>query len=295
MQLDLINIEQLPASPARPDDAHKGTFGTVIVVGGSVTMIGAPALCARAALRSGSGLVKIATTADVLPYALTVEPCATGVLLDGDEAGWRSAIDAADPGGKAVLAVGPGMGLAEGGGRKVLALLRGERPIVLDADGLTLFARTGRPRPRPRGDSIAELVMTPHPGEFARLAKPPGITDSPTDPATRPQAAAKLAQAHRCVVLLKGQHTVVTDGRQVYTNQTGNPALATAGTGDVLTGLIASLMAQGLPAFDATVLGAHLHGKAADRWAEQHGRSGLRAIDLADALSCAFKQERTDD
>lgn len=281
---ELSTVQTLPDLPSRPDDAHKGTFGTVIVVGGSATMIGAPALCARAALRSGSGLVKIATTPDVLPYTLTIEPCATGVLLEGDAESWRSAIDSADPDSRAVLAVGPGMGLAPGGGRKVLSLLRGERPMVLDADGLTLFARTGRPRPH----SHADLILTPHPGEFARLAKPLGITDSPTDPATRPQAAAKLAQAHRGVVLLKGQHTVVTDGQKVFINQTGNPALATAGTGDVLTGLIASLIGQGLSAFDAAVLGAHLHGKAADQWAQHHGRSGLRAQDLADQLPRAF-------
>ncbi len=283
---ELTTIEKLPDPPKRPDEGHKGTFGTVIVVGGHATMIGAPALCARAALRSGSGLVKIATTGDVLPYALTIEPCATGVLLSGDAEGWRHGIDAADPDGKAVLAVGPGMGLADGGGQKVMSLLRGSRPIVLDADGLNLLARIGRPRPR----GGAELVMTPHPGEFQRLAKPLGITDCPTDPASRPQAAAKLAVAHHAVVLLKGQHTVITDGQQLTLNQTGNPALATAGSGDVLTGLIASLIGQGMPAFDAAVLGAHLHGLAGDNWAKHHGRSGLRASDLADALPGVFQE-----
>lgn len=282
---ELTTLEKIPDLPSRPGEAHKGTFGTVIVVGGSATMIGAPALCARAALRSGSGLVKIATTGDVLAHALTIEPCATGVLLHGDAEAWRHGIDAADPEGRAVLAVGPGMGLAQGGGQKVLALLRGKRPIVLDADGLNLLARTGRPRPR----GGAELVMTPHPGEFARLAKPLGITDCPTDPASRAGTAAKLAQAHHAVVLLKGQHTVVTDGQGLYINQTGNPAIATAGSGDVLTGLIASLIGQGLSAFDAAVLGAYLHGRAGDNWAKRHGRSGLRAVDLADELPDVFE------
>jgi hydroxyethylthiazole kinase-like uncharacterized protein yjeF len=286
---NLTPVEQIPEPPKRPDDAHKGTFGTVIVVGGCETMIGAPALCARAALRSGAGLVKIATTADVLPYALTIEPGATGVLLNGDDDGWRQAIDRADPDSKAVLAVGPGMGLATGGGQKVLSLLRGNRSMVLDADGLNLLARTGRPRPRPRNDH-AELVLTPHPGEFTRLAQPLGITDSPTDSATRPHAAAKLARAHHGTVLLKGQHTVVTDGTRLYVNQTGNPALATAGSGDILTGLIASLIAQGMPAFDAAVLAAHLHGEAADHWAKAHGNRGLRAQELADELPGAFEQ-----
>lgn len=286
----LTPIQQIPDPPKRPDDAHKGTFGTVIVVGGSETMIGAPALCARAAFRSGAGLVKIATSREVLPHALTIEPGATGIVLGGDDDGWRQAIDRADPDGKAVLAVGPGMGLATGGGQKVLSLLRGNRSVVLDADGLNLLARTGRPRPH----SDAELVLTPHPGEFARLAQPLGITDSPTDPAARPHAAAKLAHAHHGTVLLKGQHTVVTDGTRLYINQTGNPALATAGSGDILTGLIAALLAQGMNAFDAAVLGAHLHGLAADHWAKAHGNRGLRAQDLADELPGVFMRHRLD-
>ncbi len=283
---DLTPVNTLPDVPGRPADAHKGTFGTVIVVGGGRTMIGAPALCARAGLRSGAGLVKIATTPDVLPFALTIEPGATGVLLEADADAWRQAIDKADPDNHAVLAVGPGMGLATGGGQKVLSLLRSPRPVVLDADGLNLLARTARPRRH----SDAELVLTPHPGEFKRLAHPLGITESPTDPASRPQAAAQLARAHHGIVLLKGQHTVVTDGKRLYTNQTGNPALSTAGSGDVLTGLIAALMAQGLPAFDAACLGAHLHGLAADQWAKQHGPRGIRAQDLADALPDVMNQ-----
>ncbi len=282
----LTPVEQPPEPPNRPDDAHKGTFGTVIVVGGSETMIGAPALCARAAFRGGAGLVKIATTQDVLPHALTIEPGATGVLLSGDDNDWRQAIDREDPDAKAVLAVGPGMGLATGGGQKVLSLLRGNRPIVLDADGLNLLARTGRPCPK---RDNAQLVLTPHPGEFQRLAQPLGITDCPTDPATRPHAAAKLAHAHHGTVLLKGRHTVVTDGTRLYINQTGNPALATAGSGDILTGLIAALLAQGMKAFDAAVLGAHLHGLAADQWSKHHGPRGLRAQDLADELPSVFE------
>jgi len=279
-------IDTSPGLPERPGGGHKGTFGMAIVVGGTPTMIGAPALCARAALRSGAGLVKIATVADVLPFTLTIEPGATGIVLDGDENDWCRAIDRADPDGRAVLAVGPGMGLATGGGQKVLSLLRGKRPAVLDADGLNLLARTGRPRPR----SDAPLVMTPHPGEFKRLAQPLGINESPTDHETRPMAAAKLAQAHQAVVLLKGPGTVVTDGERVFINQTGNPALATAGSGDVLTGLVAALMAQGVDTFDAACLGAHLHGRAADRWAEAHGPRGLRAQDLADQLPDALSR-----
>ena len=286
---ELTTVNELPSPPARPVDAHKGTFGTVIVVGGSATMIGAPAICAGAALRSGAGLVKVATEPAILPWALTIEPGATGVRLEGDVDRRLSALDEADPQRRAVLAVGPGMGQSEAAGDLVMAMLRGHRPIVLDADGLNLLARHRSPRPA----SGAPLVMTPHPGEFARLAEPLGIRDSATDPAQRPAAAARLAELNHAVVLLKGHGTVVSDGASVYTNTTGNPALATAGSGDVLTGVVAALMAQGMDAFDAACLGAHVHGLAADHWAQRHGRAGLSALELARELPDALNAQRT--
>jgi NAD(P)H-hydrate epimerase len=198
----------IPAAPDRPADGHKGTFGTVIVVGGSATMIGAPALCARAALRGGAGLVKIATDPRVLPFALTIEPCATGIALPRDAGAAMAALDEADRERRAIVAVGPGIGKGKAAEALVGRLLRGKRTMVLDADGLNLLAATGKPRP---GGGPA-VVMTPHPGEFSRLAEPLGIRPSATDPASRPAAAEKLARAHRAVVVLKGEHTVVCDG-----------------------------------------------------------------------------------
>ncbi len=280
---DLITIDKVPDAPDRPLDAHKGTFAAIIVVGGCQTMIGAPALCARAAFRSGAGLVKIATSSDVLPHTLTIEPSATGILLDTDD--WSKTIRESDPDGKAVLAVGPGMGLAAGNQQRVVSLLQLNRPTVLDADGLNLLAKTAKPCP---DRNNAPLILTPHPGEFARLAEPLGIDESPTHPDSRPQAAAKLARAHQAVVLLKGKNTVVTDGKHVYINDTGNPALATAGSGDILTGLIAALLAQHMPALDAAILGAYLHGYAADQWAHEYSPRGLRAQELADQLTSAI-------
>ena len=169
-------------------------------------------------------------------------------------------------------------------GRLVMALLRCRRSIVLDADGLNLLASTGHRRP----SGGPPLVLTPHPGEFRRLAEPIGITLNPTDPSQRRSAAIELAMAHHATVVLKGSQTVVTNGQQVFLNQTGNAALATAGSGDVLTGLIAALIAQGLAAFDASVLAVHLHGLAADHWARAHGPAGLLARELADHLpECA--------
>lgn len=271
----------MPPCPDRPADAHKGTFGTVIVVGGCATMLGAPALAASAALRGGAGLVKIAADETLLAPMITIEPGATGIVLTGVDA-----IDEADPDGRAVLAVGPGMGQGETAQHVVMQLLRGRRTMVLDADGLNALAATGQQRP----EADCDVVLTPHPGEFARLAGPLEI-----DATDRVAAAVGLAAAHGAVVLLKGRRSVITDGQRVAINETGNAALATAGSGDVLTGLIAALIAQRLSAFDAAMLGAHLHGLAADRWAKGHGQSGLTARDLAGELPGAFECHRQGD
>jgi len=285
---ELTPTTRVPPVPPRPNDAHKGTFGTVIVVGGCDTMMGAPALCASGALRSGAGLVKVAVPAAVLPVALAIEPAATGIIFSEDTADSLHSLDQADPEARAILAVGPGMGQSKHAGVLLAQLLQGNRPIVLDADGLNLLAATGKAR-HPPGPP---RVMTPHPGEYLRLAKPFGITLNPTDPATRPAAAGQLALAQRCVVVLKGQHSVVSDGQRVYVNTTGNPALATAGSGDVLTGVIAALIGQGMGPFDAAVLGVYLHGLAADLWAQRHGTSGLVPRDLANLLPDAFEKYR---
>jgi ADP-dependent NAD(P)H-hydrate dehydratase len=260
--------------PSRPRDGHKGTFGTVIVIGGCSTMIGAPALCASAAFRAGAGLVKLATLPDVLPFAITIEPGATGMTLTGRVRDDLRLLERADPESRAVLAVGPGMDEAWPV-TLVSSLLRGSRPVVLDADGLNHLAKLGRPR---TGD--APLVLSPHPGEFRRLAEPLQIPLDLDTSRQRRDAAAALAKAHRAVVVLKGHHSVITDGSRVVINQTGNPALATAGSGDVLTGVIAALIAQGMTLFDAVTVGAHLHGLAADLWAARHGCAGLTARDL---------------
>lgn len=281
-------VNHVPPLPARPDDAHKGTFGTVVIVGGCPTMIGAPALAASAALRGGVGLAKIAAPAEVVPFAITIEPGATGIVMPPEPGQTITALDQADPNGLAVLAVGPGMGQDETARQRVRILLTGQRSIVLDADGLNHLASTGQARP-PAGPA---LVLTPHPGEFRRLGKPLGIQDDPADPEARPGAAVRLAESHRAIVVLKGRHTVVTDGDRVYVNQTGNPALSTAGTGDVLTGLIAALIAQGLDQFDAAVLGAYLHGLGGDLWRDRYGTSGLTARVLVHLLPEVFEEHR---
>lgn len=287
----LAAIRRVPVPPARAHDGHKGTFGTVIIVGGSPTMIGAPALAASAALRAGAGLVKIAAVEAIIPHALTIEPCATGIALDPRRPALAiDAINEIDPGKRAVLAIGPGLGRSPFTKPLVAALLRDARARVLDADALNLLAAL--PLGSIAGAHAPRVVLTPHPGEFARLAKPLGIALSATDPHERPRAATALARAHHAVVVLKGHRTIVTDGRRCFTNTTGNPAMATAGSGDILTGLIAALLAQGMPALDAAILGVHAHGRAGDNWAQRHGPAGLKATDLADEIPDAVNALR---
>ncbi len=286
--MNITKTTTLPDAPVRPAEAHKGTFGTVIVLGGCETMIGAPALCASAALRSGVGLVKVAVPAPILQAVIAIEPGATGIALSEDVDSAVALLADADPDHSAVLAVGPGWG-TDASRRELLdRILGGRRRTVLDADGLNVLAATGRPRPQPG----PPLVLTPHPSEFRRLAAPLGILEQPTDDEARPRAAANLAAAHDAVVVLKGRHSAVADAGRYRVNRTGNPALATAGSGDILTGMIAALCAQGMEPFDAAVLGTHLHGLAADRWAKEHGQSGLTAFDLAEELPNAFEAHR---
>jgi len=271
-------VDRLPGLPPRPDDGHKGTFGTVAVVGGSLRMPGAAALCATAALRSGAGLVKVAGPLQVLSSVLAIQPSATGVGLKD--------LTALRGDGRSVLAIGPGLGKANGVEALVSGFLDWPNPLVLDADGLNALATSGQCAREGGGP----WVLTPHPGEFRRLAEAFEIEGDPVDPVMRPGAAAALASATGAVVVLKGTDTVVTDGRRAYRNTTGNPALATGGTGDVLTGLIAGLIAQGAEPFAAAVLGTHFHGDTADYWAETHGRRGLLAMELAHGLPAAFQR-----
>lgn len=288
-------VHPLPPLPARPADGHKGSFGTVVVLGGCRTMFGAPALAARAALRAGCGLCRIASDPATLPWVLSAEPSATGIELPAEVDEALAALDRADPRRSAVLAIGPGWGAPphktldeDARARRALlpALLAGPRRVVLDADGLNLLAAVLPELPAP---ACPALVLTPHPGEFSRLADALGIQEDPTDPRQRAAAAQALATRLGAVVLLKGRRTVVASAEAAHENPTGNPVLAAAGTGDVLTGLVAALMAQGLGALEAARLGAYAHGAAADRWRDRHGPRGLLARELADLLPEALR------
>jgi ADP-dependent NAD(P)H-hydrate dehydratase len=285
---NVTNVDSLPKLPMRIADAHKGTFGTALIVAGSRGMSGAAVLCGSAALRGGAGLVRVATAADVQPIVAAGNPCYMTACLPVELKHHSLADDAAPmilelAADASVLAIGPGLGLAGSISEIIeIVLVQAQRPVVLDADGLNALAKQSTDvlsrRPAP-------TVMTPHPGEFARLIK---VTTREVQ-ANRRELALRFAETHNVVLLLKGHETLVTDGRRIYRNTTGNPGMATGGSGDVLTGLIAALIAQGLAPFEAAQLGAYVHGKAGDLAAEDKGQVGLIASDLLDHLPRALR------
>lgn len=293
--------EQLPDIPRRPADGHKGTFGTVCVVGGQCPkklasprmMIGGPAYSATAALRAGAGLAVLAMPEPILAHGLTIAPSATGIALpvDGEQQlrpsavaelmdEYRSTFDC--------IAIGPGLGAGEAQQQVVLRLVGQEDvPLVIDADALNCLSETTDFH----RDLRASCVLTPHPGEYKRLAQRLDLSANATVPDAREDAAAQLARRVGSIVVLKGHHTVISDGVDTYTEQSGNVALATAGTGDVLTGVIASMIAQfngrrraELSLLDCARLAVRLHGLAADLWAKRNGDAGLLASELPDLL-----------
>ncbi len=281
-------VRSVPKLPPRPAEGHKGTFGKVLVVAGSVGMTGAAALAGRAALRAGAGLVRVATARSALPIVASIEPSYTTLPLAEDAAGRVAAravntiLNAAQE--NDAVAVGPGMGQSAGLRSVVEALLQQESlRLLIDGDGLNNLSRlAGWP-----GKCRANVILTPHPGEMKRLWF--GLFREEMGE-NRQQTAVRVAQSTKTIVALKGASTVVTDGQRVYTNATGNPGMATAGSGDVLTGVIAALMGQGLSDFDATVLGVYRHGLAGDIAADRLGPISVMATDLIDALPEAFQK-----
>jgi len=279
-------IEKIPKLKSRTIDAHKGNLGKVLIVAGSVGMSGAAALAGRAALRAGAGLVRVATAKSALPIVASIEPSYTTIPLPEDGEGRISAkaintilgaINEND-----AVALGPGIGISSDLQLVVQTLLEQEKlRLVIDGDGLNNLSKL---KNWP-SNLKAELILTPHPGEMKRLWA--GLFRDPI-PIDRQQQAIQCARGTKAVVVLKGAGTVVTDGQKVYINKTGNPGMATAGSGDVLTGTIAALIGQGLSNFDAAVLGVYIHGLAGDIAAEKIGQVGLMATDIAQALSDAF-------
>ncbi|NBO92810.1 MAG: NAD(P)H-hydrate dehydratase [Planctomycetia bacterium] len=268
-------VDHLPVWPARPTDAHKGTFGTVIVVAGSVGMSGAAVLCGSAALRGGAGLVKLVVPELIAALVAVQQPC---YMVAG--ASW----DRLDPVLEAArtadaVVAGPGLGRGPKVRELVGRLCELDVPLVLDADALNVLGMW----PGVWRNRMAPTLITPHPGEFARLTGQKG--------GERVAGAVELARREGVIVVLKGAGTVVTDGRRVFVNTTGNPGMATGGTGDVLAGLLGALLAQGFSAFEAAQLAVYLHGRAGDQARDRVGEVSLIATDILDSLPVAIRQQ----
>lgn len=285
--LELSPEKELPADGAqvqrsdfapwlqpRPRNSHKGSFGSVGVLGGSKSMVGAALLAGRAALKLGSGRV----------YLGLLDPDAPAVDAGQPELMFRRAELLLQTDLQA-LACGPGLGNSGEAVRLLEQALKCPLPIVLDADALNILASDGRLEGN-LYNRVAPVILTPHPTEAARLL---GCSTREVQ-ADRIAAARELARRYACHIALKGCGTVIAavDGRW-WLNSTGNPGLATAGTGDVLTGLIAALLAQGWPAAQALLAGVHLHGAAADHLvAHGCGPIGLTAGEIIDAARLVF-------
>lgn len=286
--MDLERVESVRKLPARTSDAHKGQFGSILVVAGGRGMAGAAALVGASALRSGAGLVRVACPVEVQPTVASFEPSYMTYPLAIDEDGLISyakarsdlewCLEKAD-----VVAVGPGLGQSEDLRKLVRWLVETvDRPAVVDADALNNLVG----QEEVFDNLFAPRIITPHPGEFARLT---GKTIAVVQ-GDREGLAAEFARRGKgnLVVAIKGHQTVVTNGQKVYVNESGNPGMATGGSGDCLTGVIAAMLGQSLSPFDAAALGVFAHGLAGDIARDQNGEVGLIAGDIVDSLADAF-------
>src|SRR5581483_3692228 len=279
-------VTQLPHLPRRAPDSNKGQFGRVLIVAGSRGMSGAAVLCGSAALRAGAGLVRVAVPSEVLSIVAMGNPCYMTAPLPCDELGRlnHSAVEALTTLAQAhdVVALGPGLGRSDDLTRLVGEVIsKITQPLVVDADALNALAE----QPSQLEKHAGPVIVTPHPGEFGRLLQ---ISATQVQ-AKRRELAVAFAGKHQVVVVLKGHGTVVTDGRRVYITHTGNPGMATAGSGDVLTGTIAALLGQKLDAFAAAQLGVHAHGLAGDLVRQEQGEIGMIATDLIAFLPEALR------
>ena len=271
-----LNHEQVLAIlPDRDPYAHKGNFGKILLLCGSRGYTGAAALAAQGALRSGAGLVFLGVPESI--YAIEAVKLTEAIVFPLPEADGKLSADAV-PEIQARLEkmdaalIGPGLGQSEGTFRVVKAVLENfPKPVVVDADGINVL-RTHKDILRGR---TAPTILTPHEGEFARLGGV--ITED------RAASAQALAGDLGCIVLLKGHATIITDGKHTYVNRTGNPGMAVGGSGDVLSGILVSLLGQGIAPLEAAACGAWLHGTAGDLCAGEIGQYGMLPSDMVEA------------
>ena len=287
--LEDLSNSPLPLPPPRPTAGHKGTFGRVLVVAGSRGMSGAACLAGMGALRGGAGLVYLAVPSAIETIVSGYEPSYLVLGLPDNHEGRLDAGCEAPLGelhrGMNAVAIGPGMGSSPAL-RTLVADWLGSlpAPLVLDADALNTLAEHGwgLRDVRPAGPRL----VTPHPGEMARLL---GLSTAEIQ-ADRLRHAVSLARRWQTTVVLKGAGTIITDGDRWAINSTGNPGLATGGTGDVLSGLLVALLAQGMEVFEAARLGVWLHGTAGDIAAAELSEPGLIASDLPLYLGAAWRR-----
>jgi ADP-dependent NAD(P)H-hydrate dehydratase / NAD(P)H-hydrate epimerase len=292
LQLNLITAREIaPLVGPRPLAANKGNFGHVLVIGGSVGKAGSVAMAGMAALRTGAGLSTVATPKSMLATVAGFHPEIMTEPLDETDAGTistraRERMDALIK-SMTVLAVGPGISRNPETSQFVRSLVvKSKTPLVLDADGLNAFAG----RARELNGKGRTLVITPHPGEMARLT---GSTVAGVQ-RDRIDVARTFARDHELIVVLKGHRTLIAqpDGT-VWVNATGNPGMATGGTGDILTGMVSGLIAQNPEHIvEAVIAAVHLHGLAGDVARESVGEHSLVATDLVKALPEAFRRVR---
>ncbi len=269
--------------PVRKRDTHKGDYGKALLLCGSVGLTGAAMLAARAALRTGAGLVYLGVPETVYPIIASRAGSEIVCPLPCDEAG-RLCLASFDEigcrlaGTDAVL-FGPGLGRSDELTALTRKLLQTCRvPLVLDADGINAVAG----HIDVLRESACPVIVTPHDGEFARMGGNPRAND-------RVREAMRMAVRTQAVVLLKGYRTIITDGKNVYRNTTGNPGMATGGSGDVLAGVIVSLLAQHVMPLEAAAAAAWLHGSAGDVCAGRLGECGLLPEDVIEALPRLLK------
>lgn len=303
-------ISLIPKFPERDINGHKGTYGTALLIAGSLGMSGAAALAGIAALKSGAGLVRLLVPASIQSTVASFRPEYTVMPLPADKSGRisRNGLPRilSNLSSTSAVGIGPGLGRSLGLSKIVLNLFTSlPLPAVFDADALNgLSSQESFSTNNKQNDSgihskrqlSGARILTPHPGEFYRMS---GESIS-SDPKNRRHIAVRFVRLmhdiyqtnHPIILVLKGAGTVVTDGNNVYINKTGNPGMGTGGAGDVLTGIITALLAQKMDPFDAAVLGVALHGLAGDLAAESKGEISLTAGDIIEFLPEAFKRRK---
>lgn len=270
-----IEKEFINIMPKRDNNSHKGTFGKIGIVGGSFGMTGSVYLSSNACLKSGAGLVYNVVDKEIFEIMSIkyIEPIAKTFDNNDDLIKFLNSLD--------VVAIGPGMGTKKEKIEILKRVLKIQKPLLIDADGLNNLVLIDEPF---KNRKDFQTVLTPHPLEFSRLTglDPNFINNN------REKLAKEYAKKNKVVLVLKGSATVVTDGDRIYINKSGNPGMASAGSGDVLTGIISALL-KIFPSFEAAKVGVYIHGLAGDFAKNSLGEVSMRARDIINFLPMAFK------